>query len=97
MLDDLVVHHDVRLVGEADREAIADVDVRRSVLATDVVRIERHIATVEGAVVALHLTGVGSMRPGVVGQHFETVVPIGRRTVTASELYQVLATLKPVL
>ena len=49
----------MRLVDEADGEAVADVDVRQAILRLLVVGVERGIATVEGTVSALHLAGIG--------------------------------------
>ena len=73
VLDVAVVLEELRLVDEAEGEAIADVGVRRTVIATGVVGVEGGIAAVEGAVGAADLTGVRCLGPGVVGQHFEAV------------------------
>ena len=96
-LTNLLSFIELRLIDEADGEAVADVDVRGTVLQRMVVGVERCVATVEGAVVALHLAGVGGAGPGVVAGAVSRPLLKGRRTVTAIELYQVLATLKPVL
>ena len=73
VLTTLVGLEQVGLIDEAAGEAIADIDVRRSVFAADVVGIQRNVAAVEGAKRALHLAGIGCTGPGVVGEELKAV------------------------
>ncbi len=63
----------VRLVDKAERESVADVDIRQAVLRLLVIGIEWRVATIEGAIAALHLAGIGGSGPGVVRDNLQTV------------------------
>src|ERR1700728_3878762 len=73
MFDDFVALEDLRLVDEAQGEAVAHVRIGRTIVAARVVGVERSVAAVKGSVGPANLTGVGGASPSVIGKNLETI------------------------